>query len=265
MGYSLAVFVPDVVPRPKMESWLEEQSGQQSVHRAESHSVVLNTWFAKMRARFPAMNGPFQLLVADDETVDYGVADFLVVVSASWSQAEEVLAAAFQIAEPLGLGIFDADASGDLFLPEGAKLQNAGKPNNAEDVVVEEPLSGPQLRAEDLTATLRTLDCVARGNVTINWVSASQGDDGAIELVYRVVERAADDSVAAISEYAWPLVRAQQRGEPQRVHNCVSALHQWLGASLTAERAHRIRELAPLWSRARSIDGFRQVFDVTLR
>lgn len=258
MAYSLTVFNPAMTTRGTLRPWLLDQ--ERSVFRDSTHSEALNRWFEEMREVFPALNGRFRESQAEESRqVDYELGDECITVGTSWSQAEIVFRTASRLAERHRLGLFDHDASGDVWLPSGAgALENAGKP--FEGSIEEPPLPGPTLHVADLDETLSRLRSVRRGSTELAWVSAEAAPDGGISVLFRIIQWG-EEGIESIVEEVWPLVSAARRAEPARVLHCLEALNERLATRLDPENAFEICRLDPLATGARSLEGFRKIFE----
>ncbi len=113
MSYDLMVFEPSVAPADHREfmEWYRAQTEWTEAHGyadPQVCSVSLRDWFFAMKARFPAMNGPYASDDVDDAHVtDYSFGRSVIYCAFAWSVAEEAYEAVLKAAQDHRVGFFD--------------------------------------------------------------------------------------------------------------------------------------------------------------
>lgn len=126
MSYDLMVFNPKVAPQSEIEflKWYDTQTEWNESHNYVDPIVAsdnLKNWFNEIIKEFPALNGPFAPINAEDleseYVADYTIGKDIVYVSFRWSVAEKAYSTMLELAEKHQVGFYDASGSGDILFP----------------------------------------------------------------------------------------------------------------------------------------------------
>jgi hypothetical protein len=126
LSYDLLVFAPEAAPRDgaAFRAWFEEQAEWSEDHSYDDPAATtsgLASWFHAIRARFPAMNGPFASQNYDDVRVsDYCIGRHVIYVAFTWSVADEAYAEVRRLAREFEVGFYDVsgdDGDGEIWFP----------------------------------------------------------------------------------------------------------------------------------------------------
>jgi hypothetical protein len=91
------------------------------------------------------------------------------------------------------------------------------------ELIQEPALPGPELTADSLRDILQGLEGCGTDSAELQWVNASETDDGGLTVVFRVIH-SEDGSIVQVAEQEWALVPRPARHEPERVRHCLEAL-----------------------------------------
>lgn len=125
MSYDLAVFVPEIAPRERVDfmAWYREKirwAEDLDYDDPGNLDPSLEAYFHHLREGFPPMNGPFASEDLEDQRVtDFCCAHDLLYMGFSWKVAEEAHEAVRSLAIGEGVGFFDVSAdNGEILFPD---------------------------------------------------------------------------------------------------------------------------------------------------
>lgn len=120
------VFDATVAPRSRADflAWCESQTEWTESHGYNDPEIpapTLKNWFRELIQTYPPMNGPLASDDVDDPRMtDYSLGRSVIYGAFAWSQAEDALQWAAELAAKHGVGLYEISSeSGEIWIPDG--------------------------------------------------------------------------------------------------------------------------------------------------